>query len=135
MTKSIAADPQATGQQVFHLVASLLDAFDRPLVVADRGGRILFTNLHAQDRLNPKGLASNPELNLFTDILHADRRGIVGQLESGEQEVNLQIDSLPAGAAQEFVGSPSRTGSSFMWSPLTLKRPPMKLRCGRRSRN
>lgn len=102
MTKSITADPQATGQQVFHLVASLLDAFDRPLVVADRGGRILFTNLHAQDRLNSKGLTSNPELNLFTDILHADRRGIVGQLESGEQEVNLQIDS-PTGRSRARI--------------------------------
>ena len=52
LTNSLTTDQQATGQQVFHLVASLLDAFDRPLVVADRAGRILFTNLHAQDRLN-----------------------------------------------------------------------------------
>src|ERR1700679_4184222 len=63
LTNSLTTDPQATGQQVFHLVASLLDAFDRPLVVADRAGRILFTNLHAQDRLNSPKTTSRVELN------------------------------------------------------------------------
>jgi len=102
LTNSLIADPQATGQQVFHLVASLLDAFDRPLVVADRAGRILFTNLHAQDQLSSNGAASKAELNLFKDILHADRKGIVDQLESGEQEVNLQVDS-PTGKSRARV--------------------------------
>ncbi len=102
MTNSLTADLQATGQQVFHLVASLLDAFDRPLVVADRAGRILFTNLHAQDQLSPNGATSKTELNLFRDILHTDRKGIVDQLESGEQEVNLQVDS-PAGKSRARV--------------------------------
>src|SRR6202044_1900621 len=89
-------------QQVFHLVASLLDAFDRLLVGADRAGRILFTNLHAQDRLSSDGAASKTELNLFRDILHADRKGIVDQLEGGEQEVNLQIDS-PLGKSRARI--------------------------------
>src|SRR5580693_3909350 len=102
LTNSLIADPQATGQQVFHLVASLLDAFDRPLVVADRAGRILFTNLHAQDRLSSDGAVSKTELNLFRDILHADRKGIVDQLEGGEQEVNLQVDS-PTGKSRARV--------------------------------
>ncbi len=102
MTNSLIADPQATGQQVFHLVASLLDAFDRPLVVADRAGRILFTNLHAQDQISSNGVLSKTELNLFRDILHADRKGIVDQLESGEQEVNLQVDS-PTGKSRARI--------------------------------
>jgi len=93
LTNSLTTDQQATGQQVFHLVASLLDAFDRPLVVADRAGRILFTNLHAQDRLNSEKTTSKLELNLFSDILHADRKSVVDQLEAGEQEVNVQIES------------------------------------------
>ena len=102
LTNSLTTDPQATGQQVFHLVASLLDAFDRPLVVSDRAGRILFTNLHAQDRLNSQKTTSRLELNLFSDILHADRKSVVDQLENGEQEVNLQIDS-PAGKSRARV--------------------------------
>src|ERR1700733_4108917 len=99
LTNSLTTDQLATGQQVFHLVASLLDAFDRPLVVADRAGRILFTNLHAQDRLSSDGAASKLELNFFSEILHADRKGIVDQLEGGEQEVNLQVDS-PTGKSR-----------------------------------
>src|SRR6202046_4844784 len=102
LTNSLTTDPQATGQQVFHLVASLLDAFDRPLVVADRAGRILFTNLHAQDRLNSQKSASKLEPNLFSDILHADRKTIVNPLENGEQEVTLQIDS-PSGQSRARV--------------------------------
>jgi signal transduction histidine kinase len=102
LTNSLTTDPQATGQQVFHLVASLLDAFDRPLVVADRAGRILFTNLHAQDRLNSQKTTSRLELNLFSDILHTDRKSVVDQLENGEQEVNLQIDS-PTGKSRARV--------------------------------
>jgi signal transduction histidine kinase len=102
LTNSLISDPQATGQQVFHLVASLLDAFDRPLVVADRAGRVLFTNLHAQDQLSSNGAPSKIELNLFRDILHADRKGVVDQLENGEQEVNLQVDS-PTGKSRARV--------------------------------
>jgi len=84
---------QATsGQAAFQLVASLLDALDRPLLVADRGGRLLFTNLHAQDSLRTTGLTA-PEVNLFPDILHTDRAGILTQLEGGEQEVNLPLES------------------------------------------
>ena len=95
MAKTATAEQNANNQQVFQLVASLLDAFDRPLVVTDRSGKILFTNFHAQDRLNEKGWSSKPDLNLFTDILHADRRQILTQLEGGEQELNLPVEGLP----------------------------------------
>ena len=93
MAKTATAEQNANNQQVFQLVASLLDAFDRPLVVTDRSGKILFTNFHAQDRLNERGWSSKPDLNLFTDILHADRRQILTQLEGGEQELNLPVES------------------------------------------
>src|SRR6202161_3984239 len=102
LTNSLISDQQTTGQQVFYPVASLIDAFDRPLVVADRAGRVLFTNLHAQDQLSSNGAPSKIELNLFRDILHADRKGIVDQLENGEQEVNLQVDS-PTGKSRARV--------------------------------
>jgi signal transduction histidine kinase len=93
LAKGATAEQNANNQQVFQLVASLLDAFDRPLVVTDRLGKILFTNFHAQDRLNEKGWTTKPDLNLFTDILHADRRQILAQLEGGEQELNLPVES------------------------------------------
>ncbi len=91
MSKSVAVEKQANGQGIFQLVASLLDALDRPLLVSDRGGHILFKNLHAQDTLNAEGLNSKPELNLFRDLLCTDRKEVLGQLESGEQEVVLPL--------------------------------------------
>jgi signal transduction histidine kinase len=102
LAKSFTLDPHATGQGAFQLVSSLLDALDRPLLVSDRAGRILFANLHAQDKLNVPGLKSNEELNLFADVLHSDRRGILSQLEGGEQEVNLPIE-FPEGKSRARV--------------------------------
>jgi len=93
LAKSVTAEKQTSGQASFQLVASLLDALDRPLLVADRSGQILFTNLHAQVALNTPQWSANPHLNLFRDVLRVDRKGILGQLEAGEQEVNLPIES------------------------------------------
>jgi signal transduction histidine kinase len=91
LQKAITADQQANTQGVFQLVASLLDAVDRPMLVSDRTGRILFTNLHAQDRLNSKGLGSKHDVNLFSDVLNSDSKTILAQLESGEQEITLTL--------------------------------------------
>ena len=89
---AIVEQTSGVGQAAFQLIASLLDAFDRPLLVCDRRGKVLFSNLHADDafKINRVNL---PEPNLFEDILHTDRMGILGQLEGGEQEVNLPIES------------------------------------------
>jgi signal transduction histidine kinase len=82
----------AGGQSVFQLVTSLLDAFDRPLLVADRLGKVLFTNLHAQDKLRSRGYDSRPDLNLFGDILRTERKDVLVRLESGEQEVAFVLE-------------------------------------------
>jgi len=92
VTRSATVEQSASGQAAFQLVASLLDALDRPLLVSDRSGRVLFTNLHAQDFLKARGFAAL-EFNLFSDILNTDRAGVLGQLEGGEQEVNLLVES------------------------------------------
>ena len=86
-------DKQSGQQAGFQLVASLLDALDRPLLVSDRRGVILFSNLHAQDVFQAKALDARPDLNLFEDVLHADRKEILAQLESGQQEVHLPVEA------------------------------------------
>jgi signal transduction histidine kinase len=92
LEKGVTVDQQSAGPSVFALMASLLDALDRPLLVTERGGQILFANLHAQDHLRSAGLDSSNSLNLFRDLLHAEPKLIFGQLESGEQEVNLPLE-------------------------------------------
>ena len=103
MAKSFTLDQQiVSGQAASQLVSSLLDALDRPLLVSDRNGRILFANLHAQDKLNVPGLKSNEEPNLFSDVLRTDHREILSQLEGGEQEVSLPIE-FPEGKSRARV--------------------------------
>jgi signal transduction histidine kinase len=80
------------GSLPFSLVASLLDTLDRPLLVSDRGGRILFANLRAQRCLNARGIVSPTQVNLFSELLHIDSKVIFGQIEGGEQEVDLPVD-------------------------------------------
>lgn len=91
LSKSAVADKHAGGQATFQTVASLLDAVDRPLLVSDRGGHILFANLHAHEALREQGLNGNSSPNLFKDILAADRKKVLNRLEAGEQEVDLPI--------------------------------------------
>jgi len=86
------AEQQGVNQQVFSLMASLLDSLDRPLVVTDRTGQFLFANLHAHDSLKAKNKQNLSDANLFSDILHVDRKGLVAQLESGQQEVTVALD-------------------------------------------
>ena len=100
MSKSAAAEKQTGGQTTFQMVASLLDAVDRPLLVSDRGGNILFANLHAQDALATLPLSNSSTADLFRDVLGADRKEILSQLEAGEQELDLPIHSV----AGEFRG-------------------------------
>lgn len=93
LTKLATADQQAVSQQVFQLVASLLDSLDRPLMVTDRAGQLLFANLHAHDTLKAKGKNTSVGFNLFTGLLLVDRKQILAQLEGGEQEVTLSLDT------------------------------------------
>jgi signal transduction histidine kinase len=102
LPKAATIDPQASSQGAFQLVASLLDALDRPLLVSDRGGRILCMNLHAQDRLHLSGFGEKQDPNLFADVLHTDRTAILRQLEGGEQEVNLPVE-YPEGKSRARV--------------------------------
>jgi signal transduction histidine kinase len=87
---TVAADPKAQTQGVFQLVASLLDALDRPMIVSDRLGHVLFSNLQAQDKLGAQGRQAQPETNLF-EVLGTDRKVILQQLENGEQDVSVVL--------------------------------------------
>lgn len=93
---------------MFGLMSSLLDALDKPLLVTDRSGRVLFANLHAQNSVQWDAVENGAQPNLFRDVLHVDAKGLFGQLEGGEQEVNLQIQcgSAPARARIRWLPEP-----------------------------
>jgi signal transduction histidine kinase len=103
LERGTAVDQQLSGLPNFNLIASLLDALDRPMLVAERSGRILFANLHGQDRLNSETVMSSAgDHNLFRDVLHVDARGLLSQLESGEQEITLAV-ACPEGKCRARV--------------------------------
>src|SRR6516225_11571649 len=91
VSKTAAVEKQTVGPARCQMVARLLDAIDRPLLVSDRGGQILFVNLHAQDFLRSSGLDGKNSADLFADILASDRKQVLSKLESGEQDVNLPV--------------------------------------------
>jgi signal transduction histidine kinase len=74
-------------------MASLLDATDEPLLLAERAGKVLFANSPAQRFLEATGRSASTPINLFDDLLHLDAKSIFGQLEGGEHEVLLPIQS------------------------------------------
>jgi len=82
-------------EAVLDPVASLLDALDRPLLVADRGGRLLFKNLHAHEFVRSLSAPDKSEVNLFRDILTGDSKVTLRKLTEGQQEVTLPIVTEP----------------------------------------
>jgi signal transduction histidine kinase len=93
---------QNSGTIPVSLVVSLLDRLDRALLVAERSGRIVFANLRARRVLGV--LENDPPrgVNLFTELLRLDATVIFKQIESGEHEVDLQVD-FPEGKVRVRV--------------------------------
>jgi signal transduction histidine kinase len=93
LEKAPGADEKPNSGIDFHVTASLLDAVDRPLIVAERGGKILCSNLHAQDFLHSNFPPTESPLNLFRDVLKMESRSLMHQFEGGEQEVDLPLET------------------------------------------
>lgn len=71
---------------------ALFDTLDRGMVVAERNGSIVMANSRARQVLHEEELRKGGR-NLFQDILRVDPKVIFGQIESGEHEVDLRIES------------------------------------------
>lgn len=93
MNKSLTADLQPSSGTLFGPMSSLLDALEKPLLVANRAGQVLTSNLHAQTLLPHKEAEGSIQANLFSDVFHIEASGLLRQLEGGEQEVSLEVQS------------------------------------------
>ena len=70
-----------------------MDLFEGPVLVANLSGGLLLVNERARHVLGlPEGGAW-ARLNLFGDILRMDPQVLLGQIESGESEVDLQLET------------------------------------------
>lgn len=73
------------------IVQTLVDTFERPVIFAERSGRLVLVNQAARQCLAFRQL-SVEHSNLFGDLLQLDPAAVSGQLESGEQELLLPLD-------------------------------------------
>jgi signal transduction histidine kinase len=90
LPESVVAEPRSAVSLPAPIVQSLFDTIDRCILVAERAGRIVMANARARQMLKfSEGQYSN--FNLFSDLLHVDPKVIAGQFESGEHEIDLQI--------------------------------------------
>src|SRR5207245_8913280 len=89
--KSALLEPQGTQSVSLALVSSLLDTLDKPLLLAERTGRLILATLQARQSLNEQGLLELDRVNLFSDLLRRDSKDIFAQIEMGQQEVELDL--------------------------------------------
>ncbi|GAC1661120.1 MAG: hypothetical protein NVS9B4_12960 [Candidatus Acidiferrum sp.] len=72
-------------------VNGLLDTLDKPLLVAERKGRLLLVNVRANHLLAAAGHSDIGALNLFRDVLAVESRHIFSLIEGGEHEVEIDV--------------------------------------------
>lgn len=97
------AERSLTGSLPLTVVTGALDALERPVLLADRTGKICVANQHAQRRLAVRGFADMTEVNLFRDVLGVDAEAVLDQLRGGEHEVDLPIPSGEDGAVRARI--------------------------------
>ena len=90
------------------LVNRLLDTLDKSILVAERSGRILLVNSRARKCMESIGLGEFDRLNLFHDVLQVEPKQIFREIESGEQEVKLNLTrgEKKASAGVQWVPEP-----------------------------
>ncbi|MBI1749134.1 MAG: HAMP domain-containing histidine kinase [Acidobacteria bacterium] len=91
MSNLAAVEPAAGRTLALSQVVSLLDTVERPILVAERSGRVLLANHRAQQCIKTHGLPQLGRLNLFHDLLKLEPAAVFGQLESGEREIALPM--------------------------------------------
>lgn len=93
MAEGVITERRSKGVTLPPAVAqALFDTLDRGMVVAERNGSIVMANSRARQVLHEEELRKGGR-NLFQDILRVDPKVIFGQIESGEHEVDLRIES------------------------------------------
>jgi len=93
LRQAIAVETQITESLPANLTVSLLDLFEVPSLVANLSGALLLVNDRARQALDLPESVGWRRLNLFGDILRMDPQVLLGQIESGESEVDLQLET------------------------------------------
>ena len=84
-------DQQGNQTVSLALVSSLLETLDKPVLIAERGGRLLLATVQSRQCLESNGFLESSRANLFEDILKSDPNDVLGQIESGKQEIEMEL--------------------------------------------
>ena len=103
MRRSAGVQTEASEAVPVTLVSGLLDLMGMPALLTDRAGRILAANEPARRYLETSEVRDG-EINLFRDLLHMDAGVVIGQVENGERDLNLQI-ARPGGVTRASLRS------------------------------
>jgi signal transduction histidine kinase len=93
LRQAVAVETQITESLPANLTVSLLDLLEVPSLVANLSGGLLLVNDRARQVLDLPESVGWKRLNLFGDILRMDPQVLLGQIESGESEVDLQLET------------------------------------------
>lgn len=88
--EKMAVDTNSDVSLPLSVAQAMLDAFERPILFVERGGKVILSNQAAHRCLSVHGFQA-ASMNLFSDLLRLDPSAIVGQLESGEQEIVFPV--------------------------------------------
>jgi signal transduction histidine kinase len=92
MSGTIANPPQQAVVTGFSrgAVIALLDRVETPVVVSERSGRIVLINARARKALRLE-VSDDSAINLFTELFQDEGNQILGKLESGAEELRLEL--------------------------------------------
>ena len=93
MRPGTAVETEFTEALPASLTFGVLDLLEIPLLVANLNGALLLVNGRARHALDLSEDNAWKRLNLFGDILRMDPQVLLGQIESGESEVDLQLEA------------------------------------------
>ena len=93
MRQGIAVESQVEDVLPASLTSGLLDLLAIPVLVANLSGALLLANDGAVRALDLSEEVGWRHLNLFGDILRMDPQVLLGQIERGESEVDLQLET------------------------------------------
>jgi signal transduction histidine kinase len=74
-------------------LGGLLNLVDQPLLVVDRGGHLILANPSAERFLDLRAPEYSRGSNFFTDLLRVDPKVVGEQIEAGEHEMRMQLES------------------------------------------
>ena len=102
MRRGVTIEMQSNETLPISCVSRVLDSVGTPVLISDRTGRILMLNESARHCLNTPAEPENRSYNLFHDLLQMDAEAIVGQVENGEHELDIEI-GRPEGRVRAHV--------------------------------